>query len=413
MKLLLLAAVIAALPACRTAPPMALTVDPASLAQSDERREQRQERAAVPLEQRIAAIEADLERSLVPVGDGVLVPRYLNANGSPGPLQIESNAAVLSALAAKYGATGDEQSKALGERIIKGILAMDARSGELDGLVPFYINPRSLLPADHATHANVYTQLLFAYVLAEAHFGPSDDIRRHVSLIYQRFLEDNFRLRQRDGSFTPRADLRTGAITLNARQALGRRLLDAAALHLGDEHTRELAKANRWRGPLLGPKHVRFFNIELPTTSSSWLNLQGMTALAMLGEGYERQVISLARRYERDDNPFFKLLAALNGADIDLTAVRARLEQFPYPATDMGIINSHRDDLRVVRGRYVKFNSFPETRQPLPLYEIESSTYLWKQGLRKIDSMPQENPRVLLGHDLYQAYWLLRLLERE
>lgn len=410
IALLLMIAALAALPACTVVPPLAGQVDPALLDRSDELRLARQENAAVPLDERIAMIEADMERTLVEVGDGVLVPRFLRHDGRKGPVQIEHNAAVLSALAAKHAATGDESAKALGERLIKGIMELDALTGELDGLVSFYADARTLEPTDHDTHANVYTQLLFAYVLADAHFGANDDIREHVSLIYQRWLADDFRLRQRDGSFTSRANLRIIIATVNARQALGRRLLDEAAYQLGDEHTRELVQQHRWHGPLIGPLHVRFWEMELPTTSSSWLSLQNLTALTMLGESYERRAISLARRYQRDNNPLFRIFAAMNGADEDLTAVRQRLEEFPYPATSSGIINSHRAITRAGH-RYIKWNAKYESHEPLPLYEIGSSNYLWKNALREMDSLPVEDPNVLLGHDLYQAYWLLRALE--
>ncbi|TVQ58289.1 MAG: hypothetical protein EA377_00220 [Phycisphaerales bacterium] len=416
-----MAAGLITLPACTTVQPLAAKVDSAALEASDERRAARQQRAAVPLEERIAMIEADLERTMVPIrfviGDetveegGVLVPRFLNEDGRPGPLLIESNTAVLSALAARYAATGDPWAKEMGERLIRGILAMDARSGELDGFVPFYLHPRTLAPSEHHTHANVYTQLLFAYALAHEAFGPNEDIERHVSLIYQRYVEDNFQLRQRDGSRTPRNNLRVILFTVNARQALGRRLLDRAALTLGDEQTQELAEREQWGGPLLGPLHFRFFNIELPTTSSSWLSLQGMTALTLLGDSYESRIKSLARKYERDDNPFFRAIAAMHGADEDLAAIRRRLEEFPYPATNQGVINTHRTDVEITTGDFVKFNASPESREPLPLYEIASDTYLWKGRLRKVDARLRDRPQTVLGHDLLQAYWLLRWLE--
>ena len=421
IALVLMAAGLITLSACTTIEPLAATVDAAALEASDERRAARRQRAAVPLEECIAMVEADLERTMVPItidhggerfGEGgVLVPRFLRDDGRPGPLFVESNTAVLSALAARYGATGDPWAKEMGERLIRGILAMDARSGELDGFVPFDLHPRTLAPSDHDTHANVYTQLLFAYALAHEAFGPNEDIERHVSLIYRRYVEDNFRLRQRDGSRTPRNNLRVILFTVNARQALGRRLLDRAALTLGDESTRELAERKRWGGPLLGPLHFRLFNFELPTTSSSWLSLQGMTALTLLGDSYESRIISLTRKYERDDNPFFRAIAALHGADEDLAAIRRRLEEFPYPATDQGVINTHRTDVEIVTGDFVKLNASPESREPLPLYEIASDTYLWKGRLRRVDTRRRDRPQTVLGHDLLQAYWLMRWVE--
>lgn len=411
VRLLIVIAAAVGLGGCKTAEPLARTVSPQALQQSDALRKTRAQAAAVPLEQRIAAIEAAIQRELVPIGEGALAPHYLHHNGRKGPLQLEINAALLSAVAAKYAATGDEQAKALGEQLIKGIIQMDARNGGLDGLVAFELHPATFQPTHRPTNANAYTQLLFAYVAANECFGPNEDIRTHVSHIYERFAQSRFRLRQSDGDVDRRADLNVAAVTFNARRALDRRLLDAAAHHLGDAKTRELVDEHRWRGALLGPKHLRLLDVEVPTASSSWLNLQAMTALSMLGEGFEDDAVALAEEYQRDNNPFFRLLAALVGADEDLAAIRSRLEEFPYPATNAGIINSHRADLRVVRGDYVKFAAVPETRQPLPLHEIASHEYLWKRRLRSIDSQPIDKPRVLLGYDLYQAYWFLRMLE--
>lgn len=397
---------------CRVTPPLAATADPALLEISDQQRMLRQQLASVSLETRIAAIEADMLETLVAVGDGVLVPRSMTHRGRKGPVHLESNAAVLVGLAAKYAATGDEQAKVLAEEIVKGVIGLDALTGDFDGLIAFYADARTLDPTDHATHVNAYTQLLFAYVIADTFLGPNEEIQKHVSQIYQRFVDDGFLLRQVDGRTLRRADVRGSLISFNARRAFDRRLLDEAAYHLGDAETRRLVEQHRWRGPLLGPMHVRFFAIELPTTSSSWLNLQALTGLTLLGEPYERRVTTLAKRYDRDNNPFFRLLAAIVGADEDLTAIRRRLEEFPYPATTSGIINSHRDEVGVAGQRFTKFNATPESHHPLPLYEVRSTTYLWKRRLREIDSMPEENPQTLLGHDLYQAYWLLRAIEK-
>lgn len=411
LQLIILCAVAASGQGCTSVQPLAGMVEPALLEYSDERRTVRAEVAAVPLEQRIEAVEADLVETLVRVGEGALAPRHIAHDGRKGVVHLETNAAVLSALAAKYGVTRDDETRQLAARIVKGIMGLDALSGELDGFIPRYANARSLQPTDVTTHANAYTQLLFAYAMADRHIGPSDDIRQHVSLIYQKFVEDDFALRHRDGSYVSKANVRNGFITLNARRAFDRRLLDEAAFQLGDEQTRELVQAHRWRGKLLGPRYARFFAVELPTTSSSWLNLQALVGLSLLDEPYDHEVVRLANRYRRDNNPFFRTLSGLHGGEEDLTAIRARLEEFPYPATSSGIINSHRDDLAMAPRNYIKFSAVPESREPLPLYEVRSSTYLWKRSLREIDSMPEERPETLLGHDLLQAYWFYRLLE--
>lgn len=411
LGLLLVLWVVAAGQGCSSVQPLASFVEPALLEYSDDRRAVRAQVASVPLEQRIEAVETDLVETLVHVGDGALAPRHIAHDGRKGVVHLETNAAVLSALAAKYAVTRDDETKQLAAQIVKGIMGLDALSGELDGFIPRYANARSLQPTDVTTHANAYTQLLFAYAMADRHIGPSNDIRQHVSLIYQKFAEDNFSLRHRDGSYVSKANVRNGFVTFNARRAFDRRLLDEAAFQLGDERTRELVKEHRWHGKLLGPRYARFFAVELPTTSSSWLNLQALVGLSLLGERYDRDIVRLANRYRRDNNPFFRTLAGLHGGEEDLAAIRARLAEFPYPATSSGIINSHRDDLEMAPRNYIKFSAVPESREPLPLYEVRSSTYLWKRSLREIDSMPEEHPETLLGHDLLQAYWFYRLLE--
>jgi hypothetical protein len=411
--LVLLAAALMAVPACRTEQPLAPLVDPKLLMLSDELRMLRQERAAVPLDERIAMIEADMERTLVEIGEGALVPRYIRHDGRKGSLYLEHNTAVLSALAAKYAVTGDEQAKTLGERIIKGIMEMDAASGQLDGFVHLELDARTFQPTERTTHSNAYTQLLFAYVFANEYFGPSEDIKRHVSLIYQRFAAHGFAMPHVDGSHVAKADLSSPLLFFNGRRTLDRRLLDHAAMHLGDERARELARHERWAGGLLVPLHVRLLNLEFPTPSSSWLNLQAMTALKMMGQPHTRRAVALVRRYEREDNPFFRVLAVINGGDEDPDAIRARLAEYPYPATSSGIINSHRDDVRIGPRRFVKWHGPPEAREPMPLYELRSQMYLWKNRMRVVDSMPEAHPRQLLGHDLYQAYWFLRLVEQD
>lgn len=398
--------------ACTSVPPLAGSAEPALLQYSDQRRAEREARAAVPLEDRIAAIETDLADSVVSVGEGALAPRYLYHDDSKGPVHLETNAAILSALAAKYAVTGDDEARALGERIVQGLVGLDALSGELDGFVPRYASADDLEPTDQTTHANAYTQLLFAYVMADAHFGPSAEIERHVSLIYHKFAEHDFAMPHVDGSYVQRADLDRTFMAFNARRTLDRRLLDEAAHQLGDEATRALVEAHRWDRPLLGPLHVRVFALELPTPSSSWLNLQAMTALNELGGTYQDRVVWLAEQYERDDNPFFRTLAGLSGGEVDLAGIRSRLAEHPYPATSSGIINSHREEVILAPPLYIKFEANPESIEPLPLYEVRSSTYLWKRKLREIDSQPETRPRQLLGHDLHQAYWFFRLLEQ-
>jgi len=413
LGVLLLSLVAMSTTGCTTVPALAATADPALLEASDEARADRRARTELPLEERIAMIEADLERTLVPVGDGALAPRFITARGRPGPLHLEHNVAILSGLAAKYAVTGDEETKALAERIIRGLLALDALSGELDGFVPIEVDTATFAMADRTSHANIYTQLLFAYALAHAWIGPNDDVLTHVSLIYQRFVRDDFTMRHIDGSYVAKADVGGFFIPFNGRRALDRRLLDCSALYLGDEATRELAEQKRWRGPLLTPLHFRFFNLEFPTPSSSWLNLQAMTALAVLGEPHRGRAVRLANRYRRDNNPLFRLFAMMNGGDDCLSAIRDRLSEYPYPATTSGIINSHRPDVSVGPRAYVKWHSPAETRTPLPLYAIRTSPYLWKQRLRVVDTMPESRPNQLLGHDLFQAYWFLRLVESD
>lgn len=396
---------------CISVPPRSLSMSSSELIEKDNHRKSRASVLEMPLEEKISRIEKDVNDSFVKIGDGFLSPIYSTTNG-PGPLHLEHNAVLLSALSAKYAVTRDEKTKERADSIIKGIIEMDRLNG-FDGYIPLMVDSLTRECTTQATHANAYDQLLFAYVHYTKNVSNNPDIQTHVSKIYERFVKDGFELRHSDGKLIREADLDRRFIEVNPSRALNRRVLDNVAFLLGDEETKKKARENKWHGVSVSPLRLDLGFLQIPTASSSWLDLLKLNILNECSLNYKKELVSLALDFSEMKNPFFQTLAYDLDNSIDISFVERRLMEYPYPINDTQIINSHRKDIEFRSKRYVKNKSKLETREALPLYELSCDWNLWKRNLFEADRQTPESGRQYFGVDLLQAYWFFEATKKK
>ena len=391
--------------------PQSEFMSPYELKVNDELKKERAKVLNLSLEEKIKLVEQDIEKSFVNVGTGVLLPFYINKNNNPGPLHLEHNTILLSALSAKYAVTKDQKTKEEAENLVRGIIELD-KLNELDGYIPLMADAKTKIPAPVETHANAYIELLFSYAYYTKNIGKSKDIEMHVSKIYEKFLEDNFELKHTNKVAIVEANLNRSWIDFNPARALDRRVLDEVTFFLGDKNTKDKVMENKWKGIYVSPNNFDLGFWQLPTMSSCWLNIIKMAVLNECGCNYTNEIVSLTQHYSKQKNPFFQTLAYMADDKTDISFVEKRLKEYPYPITDKQMINSHRKEI-VFRGkRYIKNQSKKETGEALPLYEIGSDVNLWKRNLLEADKYGSNFGRKFLGVDLLQAYWFYEFAKK-
>jgi hypothetical protein len=190
------------------------------------------------------------------------------------------------------------------------------------------------------------------------------------------------------------------------------------AYALGDEETRRLVSEKGCEGPIIGSLHLKLNHFEIPTQSSSWLNMlklnvldseigiEGLNILNEFGFDYKRRLLNLVGDYKDFENPFFQTLAYLADSNSDISFIEKRLAEYPYPVKAGRIVNSHRVEVEVRDKRYIKNTAKVEATKALPLYEITSDHYLWKRNLLELDRQGDDSVKEYYGVDFLQAYWM-------
>jgi hypothetical protein len=396
---------------CITIPPASLSMSKEELIANDELKRERSKILEMSLEDKIKLVERDIDDSFVKIGEGILSPIYSTKSG-PGPLHLEHNALLLSALSAKYAVTQDPKTKETANALIRGLIELDSLNG-FDGYIPLMVDPVSKKCTPLTTHANAYDQLFFAYLHYSKKIGENPDIKKHVSIIYKKFSRDNFELRHTDGSLINDADLNRDFIDFRPSRSLDRRVLDSIGFLLGDDATKKKVSEERWNGICVSPNRLDIVVWQIPTTSSSWLNVLKFNILTECGKDYRSELVSLAQDYTEMENPFFKILAHMADNAVDISSVERRLKEFPYPVSDEIIVNSHRKDITFRGKRFIKGKTKKETTQVLPLYEIGSDSNLWKRNLLEADRKSFNLGRKYFGVDLLQAYWFYEAIKKK
>ncbi len=395
---------------CKSVPPAHVGMTPDEITVSDNFRIERFEQK-LTLEEKVSYFEEIINRDLVTVGDGYLLPKAVY-NGGEKLLQIENNAAYLSALSFEYGVTKNPQTKKRADSILRGIISLDALDG-YDGYVPYEADGKTLKVSSRETHANVYSQILFAYHFMDKCVGENPLIEDHISKIYGMWVKDNFKLKNPNGSGSNYSDLDGLFLSLNPSKALKRLMLDHVSFSLGDEQTKQLVSEHRWKGNILAPLHFKFGKLEIPTSSSSWLNMLGLTILEDLDVDHGNKLHSLVKNYDDLKNPFFQTLVYLSNPNVDISFIEKRLGEFPCPAEAKKITNSHRKEIEHRPKRYVKNTSRVETKKALPLSDITSNHYLWKRNLLELDRCADPLVGEYYGVDFLQAYWMFQYAKKQ
>lgn len=393
----------ALLTGCKSIPPAYLSMTPQEIEASDNFRLERKN-SLLPLKEKVSYLENLIERDLVEIGEGKLLPTAIYKTGQK-PLYIEQNTTLLSALSFKYGVTQDKETKHFAEIILKGIIEMDKLNG-YDGFIPYEVNGNTFETSLRNPHANNYSQLLFAYTIMNETMGRQALVEEHVSKIYSKWLSDDFELRDLEGKKIEYTDLKGPLMYLDLGRTLDRRMLDQSAYILGDTKTKVLAENNRWNGKVHFPSHLNLNQWEIPTSSSSWLNMLEMYSLGELGRDHSQKLLELAHEYKSLKNPFFQTLAFLSNPEVDISFIEERLKEYPVPVKAGRIVNSHRKEIELRAKRVIKSTIKPESKNPLPLYEISSDHYLWKRNFLELDRRSDAEVKEYYGVDFLQAYWM-------
>jgi hypothetical protein len=226
------------------------------------------------------------------------------------------------------------------------------------------------------------------------------------------FADRRFALRDENGEIVSEANMNVGLFEFNPSNAIGRRSLDIVAITLGDKQTRERALRNKWSGVTFPGLVLDLGFLQIPTPSSSWLNMLNLYTLNECGQESKEEMIYLSKKYSDMQNPFLQILAYKVDKSIDISWVKKRLKEYPYPISDERIVNSHRKDLDFRRKRYIKNSAKLEVKKALPLYELSGGYNLWKRNLLQADKHGSQKGRKYFGVDLLQAYWFFEMVKK-
>ena len=426
IRLAILAAGLLLLGGCGSAP-----VDSPEI---DALRRQRRAETATPLAKRVALIEDRLFADFYEKRLGLITNFNLRRDGrmERGFVNVEQNAHLLIGLACKFAVTGDPLTQARAKRLVAGLDAVDRANG-FDGFPPLearVVNGEVEVVSNRFV-ASSYTQLLYAEVLAWRLFT-NPQLKTAISAQSRRMLDhmidhglvvvdgEGRPLPYSDASLKPRLfgtarELETLSFVrmacFFARDAAPERRAELVALR--DRVERDYGYA---RMPYL--LHFSIPLVELPTVSSSWLNLMALAALVETDGAmkYRRLLHGLAGDYRSHQNPFFIALDLLYGpessakwAEQQRQIAWQRLATYPLTNDSHEMQNFGRPPYRRrFPPRYIK-NSVPiEASRPIPFYDLAGDAYQWKRNLLLLHGNQLDGGgRVYSGVDCYEAYWLL------
>lgn len=425
VRAVMLAAAVLLLAGCASAP----AESPATKAL----RLQRRAEAAVAIEERVAQVERRLFLDFYEESLGLITNFNVVRDGrtEKGVLHVEQSAHLLVGLACKYAVTGDPLAQERARRLLAGLEALDRING-LDGFVPLearVVAGEVEVVGDRFISSS-YTQLLYAHLLARRLFADprlKAEIHAQARRMLDHILSHGLVVVDARGRPLPFSDasLKTRIIG-TARELETLSFVRMACLFFEDDPRRlEALLALRKRveddyGYARMPYllHVSTPLFELPTASSSWLNLLKLAALVETTGSmkYRRLLHELADDYRSHENPFFIALDLLYGPELSAGRAEAqhgialrRLASYPLTNDSHELDNLGRPPYRLrVPPRFVKSTLVLEARRPVPFYDLAGDRYLWKRNLLKLRGNPGGDGRkVYSGVDFYEAYWLL------
>ena len=390
------------------------------------------------IEQRLQAQFIDPETQL---------PHEYFRKGTQGPLHLELATTYLSALAYQYAVTKDETILNRIITVIQGIIIFDKING-YDGYLPTLIKKtKSHSEISHTdsmqapearvsvpeytytiqrnqTHINAYTQILYAYTLADQ-LTQSPKVHHlvqsHIQTIFAHLLKTNLVLYNQHGERMPYSDIKIAKSTWNPSDKVDGLVFTAVGVQYLPPNDPNYNKINtlkkkahkQYRG--IGPLVFDIDGFIIPTPGTTWLNLLALDTLQRTdpSEVNRERIIKLSSYYDEEQNPIFDLMRAKydnENTEKLLQRVHERLAQYPLTLDAAPMPNSHRTDIPIDTETYIKFRAHPQTTPPLPLYEIASNNYLWKRNLKKLDT-GHNSEYQYTGIDYLEAYWFLRWLE--
>lgn len=396
-------------------------------------RAQRRAEVTEPLEERVARIEQRLFSDYYDESLGLITNFNVMRDGrmEKGVLNVEQSAHLLVGLACKYAVTGDPLAQERAGRLIAGLEAIDRLNG-LDGFPPLEVRvvDGTVKVVNDQFLSSSYTQLLYAQLIAFRLFSDAQlkaSIRAQSRRMLDHILSHGLVIVDADGRPLPFSDasLKTRIIgtgreleTLSFVRAAGFFFADDRERSAALEQLRKRVEDDYGYARMPYILHVSLPMLELPTASSSWLNLMKLAALVETTGSmkYRNLLHGLANDYRSHQNPFFIALDLLYGPAVSAeyaTAqqhiARRRLETYPLTNDSSELNNRGRAPYQTrVPPRFVKSTLIFEARKPIPFYDLAGERYLWKRNLLRLHGNPGNVGRkVYSGVDCYEAYWML------
>ena len=396
-------------------------------------RMQRRAETAIPLEARVAQIERRLFSDFYEERLGLITNFNVVRDGrmEKGPVHVEQNAHLLVGLACKYAVTGDPLTQERAKRLLAGLETLDQVNG-LDGFLPLEVRVAhgGVEVVGNRFISSSYTQLLYANVFALRLFSDPQlkaEIRTQSRRMLDHIIDHGLIVVDERGRPLPYSD----ASPKRRIFGTGRELETLSFVRLACffarddpersgrlEALRKRVEEDYGYARMSFIMHVSPPLVELPTASSSWLNLMKLATLVETTGSmqYRRLLHGLAEDYRSHENPFFIAFDLLYGpkpsagwaADLEQIAWR-RLETYPLTNDSHELINLGRAPYRLrLPPHFVKGSIALEATRPVPFYDKAGDRYQWKRNLLLLNgNIGGDGRKVFSGVDCYEAYWLL------
>ena len=396
-------------------------------------RAQRRAEAGRPLEERVDTIERRLFTDFYEESLGLITNFNVVRDGhtEKGPVDVEQSAHLLVGLACKYAATGDPVAQERARRLLTGLDSLDRANG-LDGFLPLQVRAADggVEVVSERFVSSSYTQLLYAEVLAWKLFsdpGLKEAIRTQAKRMLDHLLANNLVVVDGQGRPLPYSDSSVKRRVFGTGRELETLSFVRAACFFGEDDPRRLEALLALRKRIEEDYHYARMSFilhvsvplfEVPTPSSSWLNLMKLATLVeTTGSGqYRRLLHGLADDYRAHQNPFFIALDLIHGparspesAAAQEKTARSRLETYPLTNDSTELQNLGRAPYRLrVPPHFVKSTLAFEATRPVPFYDKAGDRYQWKRNLLLLDgNLGGDGRKVFSGVDCYEAYWML------
>ena len=395
-------------------------------------RAQRRAEAARPLEERVAQIERRLFTDFYEDNLGLITNFNVIRDGraEKGPVDVEQSAHLLIGLACKYAVTGDPQAQEHARRLLAGLDTLDRANG-LDGFLPLQarVSDGRVEVVSERFVSSSYTQLLYAEVLAWRLFSDASlktEIRTQARRMLDHLLVHDLVVVDGQGRPLPYSDSSLKRRIFGTGRELETLSFVRAACFFGADDPQKLEALLALRKRVEEDYHYARMSFilhvsvplfEVPTASSSWLNLMKLATLVETTGSmqYRRLLHDLADDYRAHQNPFFIALDLIHGPPQSAEWVakqekiaRDRLATYPLTNDSSELNNLGRAPYNLRVPHFVKNTMAFETTHPVPFYDKAGDRYLWKRNLLLLDGNPGgTGHKVFSGVDCYEAYWML------